>query len=524
VTRWGLALLLPLLLATAQAQEPASLESQAEAAYDAKDYAASASLYDRAAASGGHGKAFYYNAACSNALAGRKDRAFAMLQQAVAAGYGNLMSLGADPDLAGLRSDPRWQALLDELTRRQPELPYYHLMMDQSKSLFARYFPTRAALDAGLPTPPRNESSFMDFYGTMASFFGEYDEAHARYSRPNATRTPPEGYVQAVPANAIVLARARGRDYVLLNESHAQVQTRAANLTLLAGLRAEGFTHLALEALTAPDPEPAGDAACAAPLLFDAALPARGYPVDDTGYYTDEPVYGELVREALRLGFVLVSYDGGGNQGPREQHQARMIACIREREPAARVVVIGGFNHIAKDADRDFPGGRMGYRLAQLTHSDPLSVDLTGLLQVEPAGLQFPRNDTGRSAEAYALLDTAGQPYARAGYDISLFMRAPAHRGDAGGSWLELGGVRHATPVERSLCKGSLPCVLQARGQGEDAAATPEDRCVLQAGATAGCTLYLRAGAHVVSALDQDGALIAEQPVTVPEPAPLQTH
>ena len=515
MTRWPAALLLLTLLGTAHAQDAKTLASQAEAAYDARDYAASAALYDRAAESGEHAKGFYYNAACSNALAGRKERAFELLGLAIDKGYNNLMSLGGDPDLASLRTDPRWQALLGEVAKRYPDAPYYHLMMDQSKSVFARYFPTRAALDGGLVAPPRDTSSFMDFYATIASFVGEYDEAHARYAKPADADPVSSGHLRAVPANALVLAQAQGRDYVLLNESHAQVQTRAALYTLLAPLRAAGFTHLALEALTAPDPEPAGDNACAAPLLFDDKLPQRGFPAKQTGYYTSEPVYGELLREALRLGFVLVSYDGGGNGGPREQHQARMIACIREREPAARVVVIGGFGHIAENPDRTYPGGRMGYRLGQLTHSDPLSVDMTELLAIDPSSLRFPEPDTGRGAEAYALLDAEGRSFSRPGYDLSLYVRAPAHRGEAGGSWLELGGARHATPIGLSQCRGKLPCVVQARGQDEDAAATPEDSCVVRAGATAGCTLYLRPGSHVVSTRDKDGELIQELALTV---------
>ena len=51
--------------------------------------------------SGEHAKGFYYNAACAHALAGRKDRAFALLELAITKGYSNLMSLGGDPDLFG---------------------------------------------------------------------------------------------------------------------------------------------------------------------------------------------------------------------------------------------------------------------------------------------------------------------------------------------------------------------------------------------------------------------------------------
>lgn len=53
-----------------------------------------------------------YNAGCAHALLGRPDEAFAWLGKALEAGFGNLQLLQTDPDLASLRGDPRFRALL----------------------------------------------------------------------------------------------------------------------------------------------------------------------------------------------------------------------------------------------------------------------------------------------------------------------------------------------------------------------------------------------------------------------------
>jgi len=53
-----------------------------------------------------------YNVACLFALEGETDRAFACLDEAVSAGFGNRAWLDHDPDLASIRSDPRYEALL----------------------------------------------------------------------------------------------------------------------------------------------------------------------------------------------------------------------------------------------------------------------------------------------------------------------------------------------------------------------------------------------------------------------------
>ena len=88
-----------------------SLVAVAQEAYDEGRYAASDSLYTEALATGSPSGWDYYNAACSAALAGQPDRAFARLDAAVAAGFENVEHARTDRDLATLRADaPRWAA------------------------------------------------------------------------------------------------------------------------------------------------------------------------------------------------------------------------------------------------------------------------------------------------------------------------------------------------------------------------------------------------------------------------------
>jgi C-terminal processing protease CtpA/Prc len=96
----------------AAAESADALAEQAQAAYNSHDYARSADLFEEAVAAGGSGGVLRYNAACANALAGRADRAFEQLRQAVAAGYGEPGQFEADTDLASLHADARWAPLL----------------------------------------------------------------------------------------------------------------------------------------------------------------------------------------------------------------------------------------------------------------------------------------------------------------------------------------------------------------------------------------------------------------------------
>ena len=57
----------------------------------------------------------HYNLACSLALTGARDEAFGALDRAVELGYDDVGFLRDDEDLAPLREDPRFDALLERL-------------------------------------------------------------------------------------------------------------------------------------------------------------------------------------------------------------------------------------------------------------------------------------------------------------------------------------------------------------------------------------------------------------------------
>jgi Flp pilus assembly protein TadD len=63
----------------------------------------------------------HYNLACSYALLGQVDQAFASLDRAMARGYRDLEHLDHDTDLDRLRSDPRFALLRAKLAAEQQE-------------------------------------------------------------------------------------------------------------------------------------------------------------------------------------------------------------------------------------------------------------------------------------------------------------------------------------------------------------------------------------------------------------------
>lgn len=347
---------------------------------------------------------------------------------------------------------------------------------------------------------------------------------------------------RAESALDVIARQAADRRIVMINEVHHNAQTRALTLRLLPRLRALGFTHLAIEAL--------GD---------DPDLARRGYPVRRSGTeYLQEPLYGEIVREGLRLGFVLVSYDddaAGGNTQAREAGQARnLVDRVFASNPEARLVVAAGYAHVDKAVGRLGRVRPMAMTLARLTGLDPLSIDQAQFLEAEWNGNDDYQRLTARfpSEDPEVLVDKAsGRPWSAAPklYDISvisprsLTLKAlgaeevddPVHgryRILSNGvqmatqafvafndmqrpAWLGLDGQRRPYPIDTRLCREQIPCVVDAHYIGESDQATPADIFAFLK-PTSSTKLYLRPGRYRLRARTEQGRTLSQSVVDIP--------
>lgn len=306
-----------------------------------------------------------------------------------------------------------------------------------------KYFFIRRAINRGFSL---NDSSsrFRENYAALATFVGEYDEAKSIYPlKQEAERNPTKtGFIYALPANATVRALARGTRAVFVNEAHAIPRSRAAIYTLLQPLREEGYTYLAIEGLTVMASD---ENACSDAMIFDEGLSGRGYPLRKTGFYVREPIFGEVVREALRLGFKIVAYETSDTSynsiGEREQRLAQNLACVFKNNPDARVLTIAGFGHIAESSSTGAADGMMAARFKRITNIDPLTINTTALLGSPESAFQFIDKDgVNSSSQGYLLYDEGGRLYGSEDYDLIMVFPGSLGRGSIGPSWLDLGG------------------------------------------------------------------------------------
>lgn len=177
---------------------------------------------------------------------------------------------------------------------------------------------------------------------------------------------------RAVDAVQAIAASAVGRRIVMVNEVHHDAHTRLLTLQLLPVLRKAGFKYFAAEALTKDM----------------GHLLTTGYPTRASGSeYIQEPIYGDILREAVRLGFILIPYEADSSDPEvRDSEQARNIfRKTFAKDPDARVFVHAGYAHIDKIVGRLGNSVRpMAMELAALSGYSPLSIDQSDVREDSP--------------------------------------------------------------------------------------------------------------------------------------------
>lgn len=308
----------------------------------------------------------------------------------------------------------------------------------------------------------------------------------------------------AIPAAPAIAAAARGRRLVLINEAHHDAHTRELVLQLLPLLRREGFTHFAAEALTEDG----------------ATLAQRGYPVAGSGTeYLHEPLYGEIVRTAIRLGYTLVAYDPTTAAPDRDLAQAEnLYARVFARDPTARLFVLAGYAHIDQSPGELGPVTPMAMRLKALTGIAPLSIDQTMFREIRP---RPPHGIYRWVVDAYqprgpVVLHEQGSNTLWSGdpkrFDVSVIL--PPSHGRERPDWASLDGTRHAWAIDTRLCRDALPCLVEARYASEANDAIAADRYLFLT-APARSRLYLFPGSYRLRVADAQGHTVGEQLISV---------
>jgi hypothetical protein len=281
---------------------------------------------------------------------------------------------------------------------------------------------------------------------------------------------------RAVDALTIIAAAADTARIVMVNERHHVTSDRLLTLRLLPVLWQKGYRYFAAEAFD----------------VRDTALNHRAAArIGVTGGYVDEPVFGEIVREARRLGYTLVPYEASAEQEAasdslnsqqrRDHAQAvNLNDRVFRRDPNAKVLVHAGFGHIKERPARDWLP--MAWYLQRITGLDAVTVDQTVMGEGSSPAKEHPAYHAAYAAglvrhDPVVLTDSAGRPLPPVRFDgVDLQAVTPRTSYTRGRpDWMALGGTRRAVDVPVPEC-AERQCIVEVRLADDPDDAVPLDR------------------------------------------------
>ena len=207
------------------------------------------------------------------------------------------------------------------------------------------------------------ESSYHDFLSVLYSQVGRYKEARHEAEAVGTMFVNHKRYAHnyknaiAIPLSKVMDSIIENNRVIMLNEMHFNPHSRAFVISWLEKCYQNGYRYLAAETLRASDS-----------LLNQRRTVLLG----ETGFYSDEPVFADLFRTALNMGYTLVSYEGSGSGVDREVNQAKnLVENILDKDPEAKFLLLGGFGHIS---DRN-GWYAMGRYFKEQSGIDPFTMD-----------------------------------------------------------------------------------------------------------------------------------------------------
>ena len=314
----------------------------------------------------------------------------------------------------------------------------------------------------------------QDEAAQIFSIVGRMDLSQ-RYHRDNRgalCAVDPEG-ASARPAAEAILDHVGDTQIVVLNEAHDRPLHRAFGATLLQALYDRGFRYFAAETFY-PD--------------VTRLDPAIG-PTKKHGFYLLEPMFGDFVRDAARIGYELVPYEyipesdrvpDADSFQAREKGQAQNLKeRIFDKHPDVKVFIFVGYGHaqeiVREQADGSHEGVMMAGHLKIMTGHNPLTIDQTTCVATCPG-------ERHAGANGVIFFDAEDAPIVRAteGYDLQIVHRRfELNRNRE--AWL-FDSNRIPTEIPASIRNLAGSMIVEARPIGSSAKTIASDRIYLRSG------------------------------------------
>ncbi|MBS1934853.1 MAG: hypothetical protein JST96_12705, partial [Bacteroidetes bacterium] len=311
--------------------------------------------------------------------------------------------------------------------------------------------------------------------------------------------------VQHVDARRYISYIAKNYQVIMINEAHNKPVHRAFVISLLGDLYKKGFRYLAMEMLNN---------------FPDRSLDTLN---SSTGYYTSEPIGGELVRIALQMGYKLVSYEDTASFNhtatQRDSVQAENIYNVFRKDPSAKMLVLAGYAHISKHVLENYIP--MAVAFQRLSGINPLTIDQTDM--TEGSNFEYGRllyqaytHKFPISTPSIALINNEPVNITNnENYDLAV-IHPPASYRDGRPDWLTLDGLRKVFYIKPPDKKSFLAQAYYRDEVGEKGPDqnVPADQTYIPTNVQ-NYLLYLQKGKYIIVFRDMNYKILGKQNVEV---------
>jgi hypothetical protein len=240
-------------------------------------------------------------------------------------------------------------------------------------------------------------SSDLSFIGLHNNALIEWDKPRQAFG--NVSKEDSLDFAKKYkPVNAkkYIKKIAKENQIIIFNEAHYNPRNRVFLTSLLKDLKKEGFKYFLAE-------------------TFDNKATFKDNykaPTLNLGYYSMEPQFGNLIREANKLNFILYPYEDTtrSNGKNREIGEAKNIESLLTRDPNAKIIIYCGFSHIYEDSVYGW-GKAMAGRLKEFTGIDPFTIDQVVLSEKSEIKYSNPYYRIINANTYSILVDENGNPF-----------------------------------------------------------------------------------------------------------------
>ncbi len=264
---------------------------------------------------------------------------------------------------------------------REPVQFFTHMLYSKG---YLHALDTLVSQSAAYDTSSQWRSTYYQMLGTAYSFVENdlkarlsFDKMYGKSSSVVSLNMDSlcSSYSKVISAKEYILKKANESRIIMINEAHHIPQHRVLTYSILKDLYDKGFHYLAVEAYH----------------VEDSLLSIRGYPaLSDKGFYIREPVFANLLRYAIHIGYQLIPYDDESSclydrkkpnycKNNRDLNQAVNLYKIFQKDANAKVLVHAGYGHILESTTSDWI--KMAEFFKVISGIDPLTIDQTYFME-----------------------------------------------------------------------------------------------------------------------------------------------